>query len=184
MIWSIQQVYHGPQGRHILAIGFFWKSVSVDLVARAAVEVGDFQNEIDGFEQYIGQTNDAKVLNLTVDKLDRLAAVSLNTETVWNKGVVCDSVSLEVSSCQQTKVVDETALDRFVVPTLKQEYVCDCRVAHVGSQISQQSNGFVFPILKIGVAADINEHVSKAHETRHLTLNLVLVSCFNKFFKI
>lgn len=176
MVGAIQQKYRGSESCRVLLVGLFREAVAVNLAARAAVQVCNLQNEVDWLEEQVGQADDAQMLNLAVDNINRLRAVCRNSSMVGNKGVIDGCIAFEIGGGQHAEVVDDVCLDGVVVETLEQYHSSQARVCDVGSNVSQQAVSLFGKVLVVFVAANVGEHGAKAHETGHLAFDSGLVS--------
>lgn len=124
MIWPVQQMDHGTQIRLILLIGLLREAISIDLAAGTAIQVGDLEDEVERFEKYVDQCDDAKLLDLSIDHFNVLTAISGNGLPAWNERLIGRGICLEEGCGQESEIEYQAALYSGVVPSLTNDIMC------------------------------------------------------------
>lgn len=176
VVRSEEQVDDGTKGGGILAVGLVGETVSVDLGARAAIEVRYLKDLAGGLEEGVDEGDDAKMLDLVVRNFDELSAIGWNADAIIYKGLVCRGIALEVGSGEKPKVVDHAIGGAGVVPLLLHQHVCHRGVVDALSDLAQKPNQLIGPVLKVRVTPNSRQHMTHTQKSGGFALNLGLIA--------
>lgn len=184
VVRSEEQVDDGANVGDILTVGLIGEAISVDVGARAAIEIGNLKDKVGGFEKGVDEGDDAKMLDLVVHNLDELSAIGWNTDAIVHKGIVCRGIGLEVGGGEKPKVVDHAIGGAGIVPLLSHQQVCHRGVVDALSDLAQKPNQFIGPVLKIRVTTNGRQHMTHAQESGGLALDLGLIARVDELLEV